>query len=47
MSSDSINIIVIFFGLIAFTYMIYLSRRQKKKLGDRKNKIKHEWRDRL
>lgn len=47
MNSEVLNILLIFIGLVGFTFMIYISRQQKKKIGDRKDKIKNAWRDRL
>lgn len=47
MNSEILNILLIFIGLVGFTFMIYISRNQRKKIGDRKNKIKNAWRDRL
>ncbi len=47
MNSEILNILLIFIGLVGFTFMIYISRSQRKKIGERKNKIKNAWRDRL
>jgi hypothetical protein len=34
-------------GLILFTYLIYVSRNQRNKLGDHKDRVKRNWRKRL
>jgi preprotein translocase subunit YajC len=47
MNDEVLNILLIFIGLVSFTFMIYISRRQKKKIGDRKDRIKNKWRDRI
>lgn len=47
MNSEVLNILLIFIGLVSFTFMIYISRKQRKRIGDRKDRIKNNWRDRL
>ncbi len=46
-TSDFTKILIIAIGLIAFTYMIWVSRSKKKTLSDKRRRIKDQWRRRF
>jgi hypothetical protein len=46
-SLEILKMVAITAGLIVFTYLIYVSSSQKKKVGRGKDKIKRHWRERL
>jgi O-antigen/teichoic acid export membrane protein len=47
MDSDIAYLLVIAGGLVLFTYLLFVSRKQKKKLNRRRERIKRDWTNRL
>lgn len=47
MNLDTILFFIVVAGLLLFTFLIYIGRKRKKSISERKARIKNQWRNRL
>lgn len=45
--NDIMGVAIITAGLLVFTYLLFVSKNKRKKLQDRRERIKRNWTERL